>query len=206
VSAEFSGLARQFREAVRAADTEMEKALKTITAPLRLRLKRHPRLRLEQIAGAVRRYEVTVPSAFRIGVPEMTKSRSAFSIQENRLCPSWMNDLSWNDLRFKEPGIAVMKFSLTLTEGRLRETWEPYAIVSLHALSRYFERTGNRSHDRLLADLAVLVFSDRASPALRGPDSDRTPAGDGFWIGEVIPMKGIDGGTMTRAVRTFHLG
>jgi hypothetical protein len=74
--------------------------------------------------------------------------------------------------------------------------WAPIAICSLHSLARRIERGEDRTHDALLADLAALVDAD--------PDADQVAAGDGFWIGPVIGMRGPNDRSWVRSVRTFH--
>ena len=77
------------------------------------------------------------------------------------------------------------------------QTWMARGFVSMHALGRWFERTGHRDHERLLADLAVL--------AAAGDDDDRvaTPEG-GYWLGSMETMGGTDRVTaLARNVRTW---
>jgi len=47
----------------------------------------------------------------------------------------------------------VARRTLALVNGRLTVHLAPHAIVSLHALGRWFERTGLRDHDALVRDL-----------------------------------------------------
>jgi hypothetical protein len=98
VPAEFRGIARLFRNEVRAADVRMDAALAAIAAPLHARLRRHPRLREEQVAAAVKVYARDVPVAFRIssGI-EACRDRARFAIAEVRLTATWMNARAWAD-------------------------------------------------------------------------------------------------------------
>lgn len=54
----------------------------------------HPKLRHEQIVGAVRLYGITVPSRFSLGEVEVNRDRAAFSISEQRLSVTWMSDMA----------------------------------------------------------------------------------------------------------------
>jgi hypothetical protein len=197
VPAEFKGLARLFRAEVKAVDGAFDHAIATIAAPIRARLKRHPRLRWEQVAGATRIYHQLTPARFRLTETEVNPDRAAFSISEARIGASWMHDLAWNDDAYAEPGVAVVRFSLTLAAGRLREGWVPSAIVSAHALGRRLERARDRSWPALTADLALLLDAPEEGEEVETPD--------GRWVGAVIPMRGKDGWGQVRAIRTWHL-
>jgi hypothetical protein len=69
VPAEFLGLARVFREAVKQVDRRLDALIDTIAQPLHARLARHPALRPEQPMAVVRAWGQTVPAALRIGRP-----------------------------------------------------------------------------------------------------------------------------------------
>jgi hypothetical protein len=80
VGSEFVGLARVFRTEVKRIDTRMDAALSPLVASLRTRLRRHPRLRHEQIAGAERVYRMSIPGEFRIGEVDVVRDRARFAI------------------------------------------------------------------------------------------------------------------------------
>jgi hypothetical protein len=199
VPAEFRGAARVFRDEVKRIDKEMDRALATIAKPLVVRLRRHPRLRHELIAVAVHQYRRTVPVEFRFGEVEVTPDRDAFEIAEIRATATWINSVEW-DSDAIEAGIAVARCTLTMrpTVG-LVHIWMPRAVVSMHAIARWFERSGSRDHDRILADLAVLADS--------AGDGDHVATPGGFWRGEMEVMEGTDKVTArARNVRTWVNG
>jgi hypothetical protein len=197
VSSEYTGLARVFRSAVKAEDVALDKALDAITAPLRPRLKRHPKLRHEQIAGTVRLYGILVPNEFRIGETDIDRDRSAFSISETRLACSWQRFDEWQSPDARELGLAVARYRLALKDGRLRETWDAYAVVSLHAIARRIERGNDRSHSALFADLALLADAV-------GTIGDQVTTPDGFWLGGERDVRDSKGRTSrARSVRTW---
>jgi hypothetical protein len=81
---------------------------------------------------------------------------------------------------------------------RFVETWEPVAKVSMHALGRFFERSGMRDHDALVAALAGLVGASA--------EMERVPAAGGVWLGDVVRAthNGQDKGScLIRNVRTW---
>jgi hypothetical protein len=194
VGAEWRGQARLYRDRVKAEDLTFERASRTIAAALRERLKRHPRLRHEQVAGTLRTWR-SLPSTFRLGNLTTNLSRDEFEIAEPRLTGSVLLDTAW-DGDGVEPGVAVMRYRLALAGGKLKPHWQAIALVSLHALARRIERGEDRSHEALTADLALLLDAD--------PEVGEVPASDGFWIGTVRAMRGRDGKSRIRSVRTWH--
>jgi hypothetical protein len=143
IGREFVGLARVFRNEVRAVDKQLHDVVEAVMAPLHGRLKRHPRLRHEQIVQAERVYRGRVPEKFRIGAIVVDRDRARFAIVEVRLTATWLRDDRWDD-DGQEPGVAMADFYLKLIDGKLRAWCEPSAICSLHSLARWHERTGHR--------------------------------------------------------------
>ena len=68
-------------------------------------------------------------------------------------------------------------------KGKLTETWQPLACVSLHALARRIERDDDRSHPALTAELARLLDGD-------GDASGQIACADGYWLGDLIDAMG----------------
>ena len=195
VPAEFTGQARVFRAEVRAVDLAMEAALATITAPLRARLGRHPRLRNEMVAGTARLYTMLVPPHFRLGAVEVTRHRTEFAIVERRIAVSWLRHDEWTDPEHREPGLSICRFVLGMTDGKLIWRWHPQTNVSLHALARRIERGHERDHAALLHDLAVLADA--------GEEGERVDTGEGFWFGSVIDADDQGHRIRMRNVRTW---
>jgi hypothetical protein len=198
VTAEARGWVRVFRAEVRAADERFETALAGVITPLRERLRRHTRLREEQARIAALAYRREAPPEFRLGELSITPDRDRFMVQETRLIATWFCATAWGDDDAREPGVALVTYTVRLERGRLRVGWVPLAIISGHALGRFFERTGRRTHAALVADLAVLADA--------GPDGDRVAVGDGWWMGAVVPMQGKHGITSARSIRTYRTG
>jgi hypothetical protein len=196
LGAEFRGLARKFRDEVRAIDAEMNAMVAAIMKPLHGRLKKHPRLRHEQVQQAQRIYRLTVPATCRLGDVLIDPDRAKFSITETRLTATVLNALAWQDSEALEPGVAVADFCLKLTDGKLRQWWEPKAICSLHSLARRIERGEDRSHAALIRDLAVLAEAPEDGDVVMTSDG-------GCWAGSVIRMRGPNGVLPVRHVRTW---
>lgn len=197
VPAEFIGIARAFRNEVRAADREMDKALDAICKPLRERLKRKPTLRAAQLPDFGRAYQQSIPERFRIGDVKAARDRTEFGLSETRLCVSWLIDDRWTDPDAREQGVTVCKFSLYVRRGVLRQYWTPLCNVSLHALGRRLERGHDRSHEALEADLAILADA--------GENGERVNTSHGFWLGAMTNASntGTGGVTRIRNIRTW---
>src|SRR5262249_14934898 len=104
--AEYRGLGRCFRDNVRATDVRFQGALSTVTQPLCVRLARHPRLRKEQVTGAISDYRKLIPSEFRLGEITPRPDRDAFAIRECRLTATVLHSRDWVDDDPIEPGVA----------------------------------------------------------------------------------------------------
>jgi hypothetical protein len=195
VGAEWRGLARLYRDRVKAEDHLFERASRTIASALRERLRRHPRLRHEQVAGTLRNWRCGIPTTFRLGNLTTNLDRDHFEIAEPRLTGSVLLDTAW-DGDGVEPGVAVMNYRLRLEGGKLKTHWQAVALISLHALARRIERGEDRAHEAITADLSVLLDAD--------PEVNEVPASDGYWIGAVRKMRGKDGISRVRSVRTWH--
>jgi hypothetical protein len=181
---------------VRAVDARFEAALSTILAPLRERLKRHPRLREEQAKIATLRYRRLVPAEFRIGELETAPDRDALRISEQRLTATWMHSDAWTGDDTYEPGVAIARCTVSLNHGRLKITWVPSVIIGAHGLARRIERGRDRSHAALVADLALLAGASDMCVSIE--------AGDGVWLGHRALMQGADGTAQMLAIRTYH--
>lgn len=197
VPAEFIGLARAFRNEVRAADVAMDKALDAICKPLHERLKRNPKLRAAMLPEFARRYTELIPVRFRIGEVGGTRHKTEFAVIETRLCVSWMINDRWSDPDAREQGITLCKFTLAVHRGRLARHWAPLVNVSLHALGRRLERGHERSHEALTRDLVVLADA--------GDDGERVNTSDGFWLGSMVNANNTNTGGVIRIrnVRTW---
>jgi hypothetical protein len=181
VPGEFIGLGRQFRNVVHAEDRAIDAAVDVIIAPLRERLRKHPRLRAETPLGVVRQWAQSVPSIFRIGHPRVAHHKTEFVIREHRILSSWLHNDEWNNDE-RERGVSVCEVTFGVRKRKLIARWSPIANISLHALARWFQRSGLRDHAALIEALAVLVETDESS--------DRVPTSGGFWRGgvtEAIP-------------------
>jgi hypothetical protein len=143
------------------------------------------------IVQAVRLYGSTVPTTFRIGAVTIDPDRATFSIGETRISCSWINNETWADPDYREQGLSVCRFTLSLRDGRLCERWTPLAHISLHALARRYER-GGADRAAILVDLADLTVPD-------DPSAGQIATADGTWLGDSV-QTGVAGGGTARAI------
>jgi hypothetical protein len=202
--AEFRGLARKYRAEVRETDLKFEHALTRVTQPLGDRLKRHPRLRHEQVSGTIADYRKSIPAGFRFGDIAVKPDRDEFRITETRLTATVMHNRDWVEEHPipLEPGVAVARYYPKSDRGKLKSGWDALAIVSLHALGRYYERTGDRNPVNLTCSLGALAYEPSGDDA--AILSDRVEIEAGYWIGNLVTMRGPQGMATCRAVRTWH--
>jgi hypothetical protein len=57
-------------------------------------------------------------------------------------------------------GLSLCQLTFAVHKGELTMRWTPVACVSSHALGGWFEQSGRREHDALVAALAVLVETE----------------------------------------------
>jgi hypothetical protein len=198
VPAEHLGQARLFRDSVRQVDRRLDALIDVVAQPLRARLARHPALRPEQPMSVIRAWGQTIPAALRIGPPRVARARTEFSIAETRITVSWLNDRAWENEEH-EPGLAICALVFAVYRGELVREWQPLMNVSFHAMARWFERTGKREPELLLADLTTLA----GAPEDGGEKVYCPPRG--IWLGEV--SKAYDDtarrGVKMRNIRTW---
>jgi hypothetical protein len=195
VGAEFLGLARVFRQTVVAADAELNAALRPIVVPLMRRLERKTSLRPDTAIDTARVWEgMTAGQRFRLGFTANANDGRSLTIDEVRVSSISFRDNSWDDPSW-EPGVSITKVSLT-ADGQLKLQVTPLVVTSLHSLGRYIERSGNRDHDLLVADLLPLLQATR---------DERIAAGPGAWLGGLRKVYGADDKRcfVVRNVRTY---
>jgi hypothetical protein len=195
IPAEFLGLARQLRERVQHADDAVNAELAHIVAPLQRRLARKPALRPDTAIDAARSWQrMTAGEQFRLAFDATTDDKQALVITEVRVNGIRLLDHQWNRPEW-ESGVGIVQVKLT-TSCKLKLTVTPLVVLSLHAMGRWFERSGRRDYCSLLRDIV---------PLLAATATDRISANNGDWLGSVTVAHGDQGGRnfVVRSVRTF---
>jgi hypothetical protein len=191
VGAEFVGLARVFRQAVMAEECRVTAMLPCVINPVTQRLARKPRLRREQEIDFLRGWR-GVPSRFRLSFDDTRDADDCLVATEVRLGSLQLRFRDWMDW---ESGVSITRVRVTTNRAMVFHA-APYVILSLHALARWFERTGRRTHEELLADIAPLATANE--------EDDSVHTRVGVWIGEFRMLAtGNDTQFDVRAVRTY---
>jgi hypothetical protein len=139
----------------------------------------------------------TMPEIFRISPPRIARPRTEVAISEIRVTTSWITDRTWGATPERERGIALGELIFAVPGKQLIRCWTPRVNISLHALGRWFERSGEREHTALIRDLAMLAQADEKAERVETPG--------GFWLGQVIDAMddGAGKGVKMRNVRTW---
>ena len=174
VGAEFIGLARLFRQRVLAADVDYIANVRHLTAPIEQRLARKPILSPRQCLDTVRAWRLMSPT-FRIALDAAVGARRALTICEWRIAGTTARNDLWDNPAW-EPGCALVKVVVSTADGVFDMHTSPHSILSLHALARWFERSGKRDDDSLLRDLVPLLTTN----------SDRVACSGGVWLANTI--------------------
>jgi hypothetical protein len=153
VPREHLGRARELRNRVLAEDARVVPVLLGVAEPLLRRLVRHPALRREHVAGAVRDWQVRMPGRYRIGAVSVSRGK-VFAISEKRLSAHTLRVRGWDG---EEPGVSIIQFGLCVLDGALKPIRATMALASLHSIARRIERGHERSEDAVLRDLARLA-------------------------------------------------
>jgi hypothetical protein len=206
VPAEFLGLGRRFREQIADADDVAVGVIAQIFTPLGKRADRSPRPRPEMLQDAARLWRQKMPSIGLID-RKMQLSRKELHIREVRLGGgSWQHDPK--DERGNEPGVGVLLVELHVAIGICQLMVDSAAMVPLHALGRWYQRSLNNSEAALIADLGRLAADygsilDRAAAV--GDPSFFCPTPNGRWAGAIAQRFSNATGRPERVlnVRTF---
>jgi hypothetical protein len=98
-------------------------------------------------------------------------------------------DPRWHDPAW-QPGVAIIRSQLIARRGLVKVESVPLVNVSMHALARWFERSGRRDFQSLMHDPAPLPMDSTA---------ERVPTGSGYWASSIQVVHGTDD-------RWFQLG
>jgi hypothetical protein len=187
VPPEFRGLARVFLQEVAAVDADAIAAIAAVNAMLRRRLTKNPHLRREQVREIRQAWERTVPTAF-LFERQFSGDHRRLLIAELRISATGWHDDKWEHST-PEQGLSLCALSIDTRMARLFQT-TPRASVSMHALGRWFQRTGSRDHDQLVRDLrALATFAAADAPPLADEDAKTEvtiACPTGKWVGKNV--------------------
>jgi hypothetical protein len=189
---EFKGKARALIARVRSQAPTIVREVEALYAPLRLRAQRHQAQQVHELSSAVRQFRA-LPA---FGVLQMDikldTARRRLDIWELRLNTVSFTKKGWHNPH-EEPALAIDLLEVQASKGYARLHCPTLALVSMHALSRWFQHSFAPKEDELLADLALiagdvpeLLESTRTHHLAQW--ARKTPAGK--WVGEACKYQG----------------
>jgi len=122
----------------------------------------------------------------------------AVAVDEVRCAPTAMLRSDWDEA---ELSLAIVLFSIRVGDRVAEDKVRVLAIVGLHALARWFERSSPRTDLAVLRDMLPVVSAWPS--AIRRPGDFEIPAGCGIWRGEVSSITLASETTNALAIRTF---
>jgi hypothetical protein len=151
---EFVGLGRRFRDRIVDADDQAVKAMISVFKPLARRAERSAVSRPELLQGAVRFWRQKMPNLGLLD-SNIQLSRRDLYIREVRVgagtaCAPW-------NTAIEEPVISILLVELHVAKDICLLRVDTVALLPLHALGRWYQRSLANNDDALLADLAQLA-------------------------------------------------
>ena len=195
LGAEHTGLARLFRNAVLREEMEWRPGALKIIQSIQRRLAQKPTLRKQSVVDLMRLW-TALPAKYRMSLDFDDDGAGRLTIREIATASSAIQFQNWSPSPEWEPGVSLLRTVVT-TDRFARFDAFPFVIISLHALARWFERSGSRDHELLMRDLRSLIDTD--------PTTDRVPTGyGGEWLGDPqVHCYAFNRKFSVRAVRTF---
>jgi hypothetical protein len=188
VPAEFVGKARALRSRLLAIDLATGPAIDMITKPVVERWRRHPVPRAETLAGLARIWPLHIPS-FGLLDRAIDLDKRSLRILELRAGANNFHFAGWRD-DAKEPGVSLTAICLEIAPHRFRFDMLTIASVSLHCLSRRYQRGMAITDADVFADLRSLAQAhgklDRAQPG----EDFTVQVADGKWVGSCTMITG----------------
>jgi hypothetical protein len=205
---EFLGLGRRFRDQIADADDNAVRTMIGVFTPLARRADRSAVPRPESLQDAVRTWRQKMPSLGLLD-SKVELSRRDLTIREVRV-GAGTTCATWNPA-MDEPVISILMVDLHIAKGICRLMVDTVALLPLHALGRWFQRSLVNSNAALLADLAQLAAAYGKILDTNAATGDRKfhwSADSGHWAGSVINRLSEVTGRQEQvlSVRTFLPG
>jgi hypothetical protein len=196
VPSEFVGRARALRARIGADDDAVGPAISRILAPLEARRRRSAIFRADQLIDAERAFRA-LPAVGRLSL-HVQRDRHGLRIEEYRAAAGMVRFCEWSDAAAMDADVGIVRVELNAVSwGRCYVSGGIVVSVSLHALSRRYQRGFDTSDAAILAELKQLALMH---PTIVESLGDFSIGGDGGrWCGEV----GRNGSAPLLAIRTF---
>jgi hypothetical protein len=192
--AEFLGKARDIRRRVAREDTEYDRTVDALIAPVQDRLRRYPQrsLRQEMLIAFIQDWRFMPCRDWRLCLDaKLSKGRA--SLIEYRLVAGQMrrpDDPNWVGM---EEDLAAIKVEVLVNRSSVKIASKATATFSLHAIARRVQRGLDASDEALMHDFLVAAALDPDTlPGAGGYKVTTHPDGSG-WRGRTVRQKGPDG-------------
>ncbi len=202
---EFVGLGRCFRDRIADADNHAVKTMISVFTPLARRAERSAVSRPELLQDATRLWRQKMPS-FGLLDSNIQLSRRELYIREVRVgagtaCAPW-------NAAIEEPVVSILLVELHVAKDICLLRTDTVALLPLHALGRWYQRSLLNSDAALLADLAQLAGAyGKILPTDASVDNLKFlwPTTGGQWAGSITERMSEATGREERVlnVRTF---
>lgn len=182
---EFIGLGRRFREQITNADDHAVRTMISIFTPLARRADRSAVPRAELLQGAARQWRREMPSVGLLD-SKIQLTRRDLHIRDVRVGGGTAR-ATWN-ASADEPVVSILLVELHVAKGMCRLMVEVIALLSLHAIGRWHQRSRDNSEAALLADLARLAGAYGKIPRIHVATDNQKffwPASNGQWAGSI---------------------
>jgi hypothetical protein len=189
------------RDLIRRVTAENEQFLRQYTSLLRPVKDRHARcpgrkLRPEMLAEMGRRWRYHMPTKFRISFTAHTAT-SKGTITERRLGIGRIERIDDPDWTGQEDGVWVIEARFVAGNDGGRSHSVLLSNFSLHALARWFQRSGHSSDTELMRDMNLVANIDVSQHEGGGGVRIRTDSDGGNWRGR---LASVDDGVSTHRV------
>jgi hypothetical protein len=188
--AEFRGRARLLRQRVFANDAVLNRVLRELTQLFAPDLRQNGTISPTTITRA-RIIWRGVPDSF--GKSKVRTTRHSFAIDGAWLVGARFHHADW-DANTDEPGVLLTTVRYSASRHGLKMQVDPLLNVSLHALSRWFERAPSTTDAALHAELVALLTAAGGGP---------WQGTEGIWLGSEEEVRSGKSTAKIRLVRTY---
>jgi hypothetical protein len=185
LSAECVGRARDFIRRVTAEEAQFLRQYIALLRPAKERHARYPgrKIRPEMLAELGRRWRYQLPAKFRISFLAHTTNAKG-SIIERRLGIGHMERVDDPDWTGHEDGVWIIEARFIAGNDGARSHHVLLANFSLHAIARWYQRSGRAGDAELMDAMSVVANLDLAKLEGGGGMKITTDTDGGGWRGQ----------------------
>jgi hypothetical protein len=163
VPKQYVGQARLLINRIKSLNESLDTSARAVYAPIAERARRNPTPRYERSVEAVRAWECNVPRDGRLDIT-VELERKSLSISDLRLSYALYSKDDW--VAYHTPSLLINRYDLQASHGHTGLKTTTLALLSLHTLARWYERSGSHSEAVLFNDLLFLAHTCDALRAM----------------------------------------